>query len=78
MFYLFLIIIMRFPQTFLNIGVWNIHGLFQNINKVRLSKLEDEEVQKRVKEFDVFFFQETACFLFKEKLVQVTDTLVDL
>ena len=52
---------MVIPQSFINIGVWNIHGLFQSINKLKLCKLEDEEIQKRVQDFDIFCFQETQC-----------------
>jgi exonuclease III len=49
------------PRTFINIGVWNIHGLFQNVNKVKICKLEDPELLDRIADFDVFCFQEIQC-----------------
>ena len=49
------------PYSFINIGIWNIHGLFQKINNLKLCKLEDDEVQKRIRTFDIFCFQETQC-----------------
>ena len=49
------------PYSFINIGVWNIHGLFLKVNNIKLSKLDDEEVQKRIRSFDIFCFQETQC-----------------
>ena len=44
------------PRTFINVGVWNIQGLFQKINNVKICKLEDPEVLKRIADFDVFLF----------------------
>ena len=52
---------MAIPRTFINIGIWNIHGLFQKVNNLKLCKLEDFEVQKRIKKFDIFCLQETQC-----------------
>ena len=41
-------------RTSLNIGVWNIHGLFSKINNIRYCKLDDPEISKRIADFDVF------------------------
>ena len=48
-------------RTSLNIGVWNIHGLFSKINNIRYCKLDDPEISKRIADFDVFCFQEIQC-----------------
>jgi hypothetical protein len=47
--------------NFVNVGVWNIHGLFTNINKTKLNKLEDPEFTKRLKSFEILCLQETQC-----------------
>ena len=52
---------MGMPYSFINIGIWNIHGLFQKINNLKLCKLEDVEVQQRIRTFDIFCFHETQC-----------------
>ena len=44
-----------------NIGSWNIHGLFDSINKVKLCKLKDEEFVKRLHDFDILCLQEIQC-----------------
>ena len=49
------------PRTFINIGVWNIQGLFQKVNNVKYCKLDDPEILKRISNFDVFCFQEIQC-----------------
>ena len=51
------------PQTFINLGVWNIHGLFVKVNNYKLNKLEDPEFIKRVRNFDILCLQETQCGL---------------
>ena len=45
-------------DNYVNVGSWNIHGLFANINKVRLNKLNDPECLKRVNTFDFLCLQE--------------------
>ena len=52
---------MIIPRTFINIGVWNIQGLFPKVNNVKVCKLEDPEILKRIADFDVFCFQEIQC-----------------
>ena len=47
--------------NYVNVGRWNIHGLFANINKVRRNKLNDLEFLKRVKTFDILCLQEIQC-----------------
>ena len=41
--------------------MWNIHGLYTCINKVKLCKLDDFEVKNRIKMFDILCIQETLC-----------------
>ena len=50
---------MKIPYTFINLGVWNIHGLFVNINNYKLNKLQDPEFIKRLDDFDILCLQET-------------------
>ena len=52
---------MGVPYKFINVGVWNIHGLFSNVNKVKLNKLHDPEFEKRLKSFEILCLQETQC-----------------
>ena len=52
---------MDVPYKFVNVGVWNIHGLFSNVNKVKLNKLHDPEFEKRLKLFEILYLQETQC-----------------
>ena len=52
---------MSLVYNYLNIGVWNIQGLFQSINKYKICKLDDESVRKRIKRFDILCLQETLC-----------------
>ena len=52
---------MERPVNFLNVGTWNIHGLFTYVNKVKLCKLSDPEFQKRLRTFDVLALQEIQC-----------------
>ena len=49
------------PLNYLNIGVWNIHGLFTNINNFQMNKSEDPAFQSRVRQFDILCLQETHC-----------------
>ena len=62
---------MLHPYSFINIGVWNIHGLFLKINNIKLNKLDDEEVQNRIKTFDIFCIQEIQCGTNDTKSVSV-------
>ena len=69
------------PYSFINIGVWNIHGLFLKINDIKLNKLDDPKVRKRIKTFNIFCLQETylrnlgiGCTHFKGKLAKIIGT----
>ena len=52
---------MSIPYNFINLGVWNIHGLFVKVNEYRLNKLEDPEFINRLAEFDILCLQEIQC-----------------
>ena len=47
--------------NFLNIGAWNIQGLFSYVNKTKLCKLEESTFLKRISSFEIFCLQETQC-----------------
>ena len=47
--------------NFLNIGVWNIHGLFDRVNKVKLCKLEETVFLQKIKKLEILCLQETQC-----------------
>ena len=47
--------------NYVNVGVWNIHGLFIKGNNTKFNKLEDPEVKKRLKSFEILRIQETHC-----------------
>ena len=52
---------MRLHLNFINIGSWNMHGLFQKFNSVKICKLDEEIVLNRIKQFDILALQETWC-----------------
>ena len=52
---------MGVPFNFINVGVWNIHGLFVKINNYKLNKLDDSEFLKRLKQFEILCLQEIHC-----------------
>ena len=52
---------MRSVVNLVNIGCWNIHGLFDKINKNKICKLKDEEFIKRLQHFDILCLQEIQC-----------------
>ena len=52
---------MSTSYTFINLGVWNIHGLFLKVNNYRLNKLEDPAFLKRLNNFDILCLQEIQC-----------------
>ena len=52
---------MGVPLNFINVGVWNIHGLFVKINNFKLNKLDDSEFLKRLKQFEILCLQEIHC-----------------
>ena len=47
--------------NFINVGAWNIHVLYCNINKTKINKLDDPEFKKRLKSFEILCLQETQC-----------------
>ena len=47
--------------NYINVGVWNIQGLFLNVNKSKLCKLGDPVMLERIKSFDILALQETQC-----------------
>ena len=52
---------MGLPYTFLNLGVWNIHGLFTVTNSFKMCKIMDPEFNNRLKLFDILCLQEIQC-----------------
>ena len=48
-----------FNPKLLTIGCWNIQGVYETINKVKINKLEDEVFQKTLNRFDILCLQET-------------------
>ena len=52
---------MLISYSFIKIGVWNIHGLFVKINKIKLNKLDDPQFIRRLKSFDILCLQEILC-----------------
>ena len=53
---------MSVHYNYLNIGVWNIHGIFCNINKSKLCKLDDPEFIRNISSFDILCLQETLSY----------------
>ena len=47
--------------NYVNVGVWNIHGLFTKGNNSKLKKLEDPELKRKIKSFEILCLQETHC-----------------
>ena len=47
--------------NFLNIGVWNIHGLFSRVNNSKLCKLEETVFLEKIKKIEILCLQETQC-----------------
>ena len=52
---------MGIPYNFINLGVWNIHGIFVKVNNYRINKLEDPAFLKRLRNFDILCLQEIQC-----------------
>ena len=52
---------MEIFYNYINIGVWNIHGLYTSVNTTKLCKIDDHEVKKHIKSFDILCIQETLC-----------------
>ena len=50
---------MGVPLNYINVGVWNIHGLFVKTNK--LNKLDDTEFLRRLNQFEILCLQEIHC-----------------
>ena len=52
---------MSIPYNFLNVGEWNIQGIFYNVNKTKLCKLADPKFIERLRMFDILALQEIQC-----------------
>ena len=50
---------MKFGPKILSVGCWNIEGIYQKINGVRISKLDDESFETTLNQFDILCLQET-------------------
>ena len=50
-----------FSPKLLTIGCWNIQGIYEKVNRVKVSKLDDELFLKKLKKFDILCLQETHC-----------------
>ena len=47
--------------NFIDIGSWNIHGLFDNINGNKICKIYEPEFMTILEKFDILCLQETHC-----------------
>ena len=43
----------------LTVGCWNIQGLYERVNGIKICKLDDVDFQNWVKKFDILCLQET-------------------
>ena len=50
---------MIFLPNLLTVGCWNIEGIYEKINGIKICKLEDETFQDMLKTFDILCLQET-------------------
>ena len=50
---------MKFGPKLLSVGCWNIEGIYQKINGVTISKLDDETFETTLNQFDILCLQET-------------------
>ena len=68
---IFLILDMGSKCIFRNlaVGCWNIQGLYEKVNGVKLCKLDEVEFQETLRKFDILCLQETHCST-DEKLPQ--------
>ena len=48
-----------FSPGLLTVGCWNIEGVYENVNSVKINKLEDEIFLKTLMKFDILCLQET-------------------
>ena len=48
-----------FCPKLLTVGCWNIQGVYENVNSVKINKLEDEFFLKVLRKFDILCLQET-------------------
>ena len=48
-----------FCPKLLTIGCWNINGIYEKVNNVKINKLEDETFLNVLKRFDILCLQET-------------------
>ena len=50
---------MKFSPKLLSVGCWNIEGIYEKVNGIYVSKLEDETFQNTLENFDILCLQET-------------------
>ena len=48
-------------NNFLEVGVWNIHGLFSKVNQTKYCKFDEPEFQNALKYLDILCIQESHC-----------------
>ena len=49
----------RSLAKFLTVGCWNVEGIYEKVNGVKLSKLDEPTFLERTKKFDILCLQET-------------------
>ena len=48
-----------FLPRLLSVGCWNMQGLYEKVNGIKICKLDDETFQNTLKKFDILCLQET-------------------
>ena len=59
--YLYFVMLSKFGKflNFVEIGFWNINGIFQNVGSGKVSKLTDEDFLQKIYNLDIFALAET-------------------
>ena len=50
---------MNFLPNLLTVGCWNMEGIYEKVNGIKLCKLEDDTFEDILKTFDILCLQET-------------------
>ena len=50
---------MKFAPKILSVGCWNIEGIYEKVNGLKVSKLDYETFQQTLRNFDILCLQET-------------------
>ena len=50
---------MNYLPNLLTVGCWNIEGIYEKVNGIKICKLEDETFQDILKTFDILCWEET-------------------